>query len=119
MNFLKSLKSFVFGKGAEELQSQHPETTSSAASSKCDTSKAARPEPVLQDAGYSAPGGIQGLSWYASNLKHDKEGDIADEFFEETVDHSGKAIVTRNTGCGAPACKVHSVEEGNVIVKPT
>ncbi|XP_047327624.1 uncharacterized protein LOC124931243 [Impatiens glandulifera] len=34
-------------------------------------------------------GGLQGLKWYAQQLKIDEDGDIADEFFEEIVTNTG------------------------------
>lgn len=44
---------------------------------------AAPVQPVLQSAGYSACGGVQGLDWYKAALKRDVDGDLADEFLLE------------------------------------
>lgn len=120
MNFFKSLKNAFFGKAGESTPGTPDSGSSTFQPSATTATRAAKPEPVLQDAGYRAPGGVQGLTWYTSALKQDDEGDFADEFFEEKIDGSGKAVVAKSTvPTGAPVCQVHSIHQGNVIVKPS
>ena len=44
-----------------------------------------RLEPVLRSppGGASASGGVQGLRWYASRMREDDDGDVAEEFLGE------------------------------------
>ncbi|GBF94138.1 hypothetical protein Rsub_07125 [Raphidocelis subcapitata] len=46
---------------------------------------ASPPAPVLQDALF-APGGVQGLDWFARTLERDPHGDLAHECLEEGPD---------------------------------
>lgn len=51
-------------------------------------------EPVVQEAGYSRNGGIQGLGWFARTLLWSRDGDAAHEFIEaeqSPSSHSGRA----------------------------
>ena len=47
--------------------------------------RAPRPEPVLRSppGGGRASGGVQGLRWYASGMREDGDGDVAEEFLGE------------------------------------
>ena len=47
--------------------------------------QAPRPEPVLRSppGGGRSSGGVQGLRWYASGMREDGDGDVAEEFLGE------------------------------------
>lgn len=123
MEFFRKVKNFVTG------QTEAPPSCGSSAESPSANSKATRSQaavvyrqPVLQNAGFGAAGGVQGLNWYKANLKQDRDGDVADEFLLERSDTSAKG-----TNIGLQAQKRHLkqptdanvlVEDGNVYVVP-
>ncbi|DBA72479.1 hypothetical protein WJX79_001491 [Trebouxia sp. C0005] len=123
MDFFRKVKNFVTG------QAEAPTTSGSSADSASEGSKAPRSQaavayrqPVLQNAGFGAAGGVQGLDWYTAKLKQDRDGDVADEFLLERTDQDTKGAHT-----GLQAQKRHLkqpkdtsvlVEDGNVYVVP-
>ncbi|KAK9811808.1 hypothetical protein WJX72_010455 [[Myrmecia] bisecta] len=84
-----------------------------------------RPQPVISNPGYGASGGIQGLDWYKARMRMDSDGDLADEFLEESCPTSqpaasGEEAMHIQKGC-VPAAKeaLVLVDAGNVFIIPT
>eukprot|EP00884_Botryococcus_braunii_P000307 jgi/Botrbrau1/10277/Bobra.0140s0030.1 len=72
-----------------------------------------RHQPVLQNARVGAPGGVQGLNWYAKNMKLDQDGDVADEFLEEAGDQVVQVQQDLKV-LSSSSLTVSSVAKGNV-----
>ncbi|KAF6259834.1 hypothetical protein COO60DRAFT_1625918 [Scenedesmus sp. NREL 46B-D3] len=85
-SFFQGVKNFFFGKAEEdELEEQqaagHQRETGHKRTRSNSRNKGH--QPVLQDAGYSASGGVQGLNWYTAALQLDADGDAAHAFYQE------------------------------------
>lgn len=87
MSWFTKVKEFFRGDSEDSTAQAAAPTISVPAPDPCQTTgprRAALP-PVLQNAGFSQLGGVQGLDWYKARLKQDSDGDIADEFLEESA----------------------------------
>lgn len=123
MDFFRKVKNFVTG------QAEAPSTSTSSTESASEGSTAPRTQaavvyrqPVLQNAGFGAAGGVQGLDWYQATLKQDRDGDVADEFLLERSDQSTKGahggLQAQKRHLKQPSDTSVLVEDGNVYIVP-
>lgn len=132
MNFVKNLTSFFFG----DPQSAKPEPTPASASTSSNGSfkrtvrqspgvasqrsqgkQQKRPEPLLQDAGPSANGGVQSLRWYTRKMRQDEDGSVADAFFVESNSGPRGLMPKQVRTAPRPApVEVLMVDGGNIIL---
>lgn len=114
MNLFRGIKEYFFGKeDSDDINNDtherygHSQTTAAGLRS---GSRSVPHQPVLQEAGYSGSGGIQGLSWYAKTLQVDEQGDFAHGFYGEAAPSQPPQ---------APTSGQHSVamvDGGNVVI---
>lgn len=106
MQYFNKVKSYFSGKADPETEETESQPASSSSTARGFTSRQqvqVPRQPVLQSAGYSGSGGVQGLDWYKARLKTDRDGDLADEFLLEP-----------NVGSSQPADKPLKVQQRNV-----
>ncbi|GAX85416.1 hypothetical protein CEUSTIGMA_g12832.t1 [Chlamydomonas eustigma] len=129
MNFVKNLKSYIWGSDAntdsQETSSSMPEFNSGRSGGGFKRSipapnqpKASENKPpalpILQELPNGTNGGIQGLSWYASMQRVDEDGCVADLFF---VELGGKLMQQQVRTRPKPGpVEVLIVDSGNVVL---
>ncbi|WIA19454.1 hypothetical protein OEZ85_004068 [Tetradesmus obliquus] len=123
-SFLQGVKNFFFGKTEEEDQEEQQaagQPRESGHKRARSSSKHKGHQPVLQDAGFSANGGVQGLNWYTAALQLDGDGDAAHAFYQEQQQpqpgsSSQLQQVQATKQHGRQHCKLQGVRQGHVVL---
>jgi hypothetical protein len=129
MNFVKTLKSYIWGSDAsndsQEDSSSRPESSSARTGGGFKRSIPAPNQPktltnkppalpILQELPNDTYGGIQGLGWYASLQRVDEDGSVADLFF---VESDGKLLPQQVRARPKPRpVEVILVDRGNIVL---
>mmetsp|Transcript_25463 Transcript_25463/g.71206 ORF Transcript_25463/g.71206 Transcript_25463/m.71206 type:complete len:121 (+) Transcript_25463:557-919(+) len=120
MNFIKRAAGYVFGRGGSESEplsneAQQDSEPRSGFKKAVKVESTRRREPLLVDS-TAKPAAIQGLDWYVTSLKQDKDGDLAHEFLELDSQHSSVPRLPAQDTQAASVTEI-KLENGQLICR--